>query len=339
MTGDRSPGMHAQASTSRRRLLAAVAAAPVLAGAGHAAAYARTVGAMGPPGRQRVQPVPTTEADWAGVAQALGRGGSMLRRTMYHTSFPRRDLRVISDGVTVQPGLALGTHVSFVRYADGSAMAMGDAVVTEDEMQRVIDAWQGHGIALTALHKHLLAQHPDIWWAHVHGHGRDAEALARGLRAGLDRTGTPPPAPPGPSSPIDLDTAGIEAALGTQGTVEDGIFTCVFVRRETVTSGSLVLPTGLGSTCAFLFQPVGGGRAALAGDFAMTANEVQNVLEVLRRGGIRLVELHNHHLDESPRLFFAHFWAVEDAVVLARTLRCAVDAANVEVPEGTVPAG
>ncbi|MEU3711683.1 DUF1259 domain-containing protein [Streptomyces catenulae] len=283
--------------------------------------------------------MPTREAEWAGVGRALGRGGNMLRGAIYHTGFPRRDLQVISDGVLVEPGLALGAHVSFVRYADGSAMAMGDVVVTEDEMQRAIDAWQAHGIALTALHKHLLAQHPDIWWAHVHGHGRDAEALARGLRAGFDRTGTPPPGSPGPSLPMDLDIAGIEAALGTRGTVEEGVFKCLFVRRETVRSGPLVLPAGLGSTCAFIFQPVGGGRAALAGDFAMTADEVQDVLAALRRGGIRLVELHNHHLDESPRLFFSHFWAVADAVTLARALRRAVDAARVEAPVGEVPAG
>ncbi|MER7026865.1 MULTISPECIES: DUF1259 domain-containing protein [Streptomyces] len=283
--------------------------------------------------------MPTVESDWGGVARALGRGGNMLRGTIYHTGYARRDLSVVSDGVLVRPGLALGAHVSFVRYADGSAMAMGDVVITEEEMQGAIDGWQAHGIALTALHKHLLAQYPDIWWAHVHGHGGDVEALARGLRAGFDRTGTPPPAPPGPSLPLELDTAGIEAALGTRGTVEDGVFKCLFVRRETVCSGPLVLPAGLGSTCAFIFQPVGGGRAALAGDFAMTADEVQSVLEVLRRGGIRLVELHNHHLDESPRLFFTHFWAVGDAVALARTLRRAVDAARVEAPEGEVPAG
>ncbi|MGW1840245.1 DUF1259 domain-containing protein [Streptomyces sp. NPDC002067] len=341
MTGDRPRPVSPQASPSRRRLLAAVAAAPVLAGAGSggAAAAGWSAGARESPGRRGIVPVPTTEADWAGVARALGRGGNMLRGTIYHTGFPRGDLSVVSDGVLVRPGLALGAHVSFVRYADGGAMAMGDVVVTEDEMQRVIDAWQAHGIELTALHKHLLAQYPDVWWAHVHAHGRDAEAIARGLRAGFDRTGTPPPGPPEPSLPLDLDTAGIEAALGTRGTTEDGVFKCLFVRREEVTGGPLVLPPGLGSTSAFIFQPVGGGRAALAGDFAMTADEVPDVLRVLRRGGIRLVELHNHHLDESPRLFFTHFWAVADAVALARVLRRAVDATNVEAPVGEVPAG
>ncbi|MFE3155264.1 DUF1259 domain-containing protein [Streptomyces sp. NPDC059221] len=338
MTGDRQQDPDdARAITSRRRVLAAAALAPVLTVASPAAtARALPTGAAGATGAghgKRVKPVPTDLNHWAGVAKALGREGNMLRDTTYHTGFPRRDLLVVSDGVVVTPGLALGTHVAFARYADGSTMVMGDVVVTEDELQHVIDAWQAHGIEQTALHKHLLAQTPDLWWAHVHGHGHDAVALARGLRAGFDRTGTPPPVAPDRSTPVDLDIARMDAALGAKGSVEDGLYKTIFVRRETVTDGHLILPPGLGSTSAFNFQPLGGGRAALSGDCVMLADEVPHVLKALRRGGIKLVELHNHHLSEDPRLFFTHFWAVDDGVRLARALRRAVDATDV-VPGG-----
>ncbi|MFB7531564.1 DUF1259 domain-containing protein [Streptomyces sp. NPDC056178] len=333
MTGDRQQDTHARAIPSRRRVLAAAALAPVLTAAGPAAARALPADMSGTRHTGRVEPVRTDLADWAGVAQALGRSGNMLRGTTYHTGFPRRDLHVVSKGVLVTPGLALGTHVAFVRYADGSTMLMGDVVVTEKELQRVTDAWQAHGIEQTALHKHLLAQIPDLWWTHVHAHGHDAVALARGLRAGFDRTGTPPAVPPGPVTTVDLDVAGMEAALGNKGSVEDGLYKILFVRRETIADGHLILPPGLGSSSAFNFQPLGGGRAALSGDCAMLADEVPHVLKALRRGGIELVELHNHHLAEEPRLFFTHFWAVGDGVELARALRPAVDATDV-VPSG-----
>ncbi|MFF2326762.1 MULTISPECIES: DUF1259 domain-containing protein [unclassified Streptomyces] len=323
--------------TSRRGVLAAAALAPVLTAAGPATARPLPTGTSETTGarhhRRRVQPVPTRLADWAGVARALGRTGDMLRGTTYHTGFPRRDLHVVSEGVVVTPGLALGTHVAFVRYADGSTMLMGDVVITEGELQPVSDAWQAHGIEQTALHKHLLAQTPDIWWTHVHAHGHDAVAMARGLRAGFDRTGTPPALPPGRPAPVDLDTVAMEKALGAKGSVEDGLYKVVFVRRETIADRHLILPPGLGSTSAFNFQPLGGGRAALSGDCVMLAHEVQHVLKALRRGGIKLVELHNHHLAEDPRLFFTHFWAVGDGVDLARAVRHAVDATNV-VPTG-----
>ena len=346
--GDQKQDTITRAFTSRRRVLTAAALAPVLGAAGPAVvAHALPSGTSRPagphaptrsgaPGRVaapqhdgRVAPVRSRLAEWAGVAKALGRGGNMLRGSIYHTGFPRLDLNVVSGGVRVSAGLALGTHVAFVRYADGSTMLMGDVAVTEAELQRVTDAWLAHGIQQTALHKHLLAQSPDIWWTHVHAHGYDAVSMARALRAGLDRTGTPPARPHPPSEPIDLDIAGMEAVLGTKGVVEGGLYKALFLRRETIAAGHLILPPGLGSTSALNFQPLGGGRAALSGDCAMLASEVTDVLKALRRGGIQLVELHNHHLAEEPRLFFTHFWAVGDGVALARAVRPALDATNV----------
>jgi hypothetical protein len=83
-------------------------------------------------------------------------------------------------------------------------------------------------------------------------------------------------------------------------------------------------------TTGINFQPVGTGKAAINGDFVMTAPEVQKVIQALRKGGISLVEVHNHSFTEQPRLFYAHFWAVDDGVTLATTLRTALDATNLQ---------
>ncbi|WP_112467335.1 DUF1259 domain-containing protein [Streptomyces triticisoli] len=311
-------------TTSRRRVLAAAALAPALTGV---SAGARALSA-GPGTRAPVEPVMTKLADWKDVGRVLGRPGDM-RRFMYHTGFPRRDLTVHSHGIRIHPALALGTHVSFVRYADHSTFLMGDAVVTERELQRFVDILQARGIMQTALHKHLLAHEPDIWWVHVHAHGHDPVAIARGLRAAIDSTGTPPPVPVTSPPRVDLDTAAIDAAMGVKGFADEEIYKCTFVRRETVVDGSVILPPGLGATTAVSFQPLGGGRAAISGDLVMIANEVQPALTALRRGGIELVELHHHNLTDEPRLFFVHYWAVGDAVRLAHALRQAVDTTNV----------
>ncbi|MFG2826987.1 DUF1259 domain-containing protein [Streptomyces sp. NPDC048434] len=321
-----------RAGTSRRRVLAAAALAPMLTGA-QTPARALPAGAAEARSRGLVEPVPTTLSDWTHVSDHLSPTGDMKRKVMYHTGLPRRDLKVVSRKIAVKPALALGSHVSFVRYADDSTLAMGDVVVTEDELQQFIDALHEHGIEQTAIHKHLLSQIPDLWWIHVHAHGKEPGPIARGLRAAFNRTGTPRPRPAAPPRPVNLDTAGIDAALGAKGSVDEGIYKCIFVRRETITDGHLVLPPGLGSTSAFNFQPLGGGRAAISGDCAMIAGEVQDVLVALRRAGAQLVELHNHGLRDEPRLFFTHFWAVGDGVKLARALRPAVEATNV-VPAG-----
>jgi len=324
MTDERQQDSRSPLTTSRRRVLAAAALAPVLSAA---PARAGTLSAQRED-HALVEPVMTKLADWADVGTAFGRAGDM-KRFMYHTAFPRRDLKVFSHGVLIDPALALGTHVSFVRYADGSTLLMGDVVVAESELQHFCDVLQQHGIMQTALHKHLLAHKPDVWWLHVHAHGHDPVAVARGLRAALDRTGTPPAEPAASSPPVDLDTTAIDASMGVKGITDGVIYKSTFVRRETVADGHLVLPPGLGSTTSVNFQPLGGGRAALSGDLVMIAGEVQPVLTALRRGGIELVEVHHHNLDDQPRLFFVHYWAVGDAVRLAKAVRKAVDTTNV----------
>ncbi|WP_028805130.1 DUF1259 domain-containing protein [Streptomyces sp. 142MFCol3.1] len=323
MADDRRQDTHSRPTTSRRRVLAVAALAPVLAGAPSEAHALSTRN-----GRAMAEPVLTKLADWADVGKALGRPGDM-KRFLYHTGMPRKDLTVFSRGVRINPTLALGTHVSFVRYTDHSTLLMGDAVVTECELQHFIDVLQDHGIMQTAIHKHLLAHEPDVWWVHLHAHGDDPVAVARGLRAAFACTGTPPAEPTVTSPPIDLDTAAIDAALGVKGYADEEIYKSVFARRETIADGHLILPPGLGATTSVNFQALGGGRAAISGDLVMTAEEVQPALVALRRNGVELVEVHHHNLTDEPRLFFVHYWAVGDAVKLAVGLRHAVDTTNV----------
>jgi hypothetical protein len=89
-------------------------------------------------------------------------------------------------------------------------------------------------------------------------------------------------------------------------------------------------PVGpMGVAEAIGFQPTGGGKAAITGDFVLTADEVNPVIKTLGSNGIEVTALHSHMLDEQPRLFFCHFWANDDAVKLAKGLRAALDKAAV----------
>jgi biotin operon repressor len=289
----------------------------------------QTTGSGSPqPQQHQQQPVATRDTDWAGVSQALGRPGT-LTDTVYRVPLVRRDLSITSQGVAIKPGLSLGGYATFTRYADTGLM-MGDLVVTETEVPKVIDALQAHGIELTALHKHLPEQSPPVWWIHVHAMG-DPVQLGQGLKAALDATAIPAPAPaPAVQPPVDVDTAGIDAALGRKGTPDGGIYKFTVARNQTITASNHVLPAGLGLTTSINFQSVGAGKAAINGDFTLTGEEINNVIAALRKGGIAIVEVHNHSLDEQPRLFYLHFWAVDDAVRLAKALRPALDTTNVK---------
>jgi carbonic anhydrase len=103
-------------------------------------------------GHSAVQPAATTEADWKPVADILGRSGQLKDdNTVYRVGFPRSDLSVVTQNVTVKPGLSLGGWTVFARYPDGSAMVMGDLVLTEAEVPKVTDALQAAVLSQTAL--------------------------------------------------------------------------------------------------------------------------------------------------------------------------------------------
>ena len=61
----------------------------------------------------------------------------------------------------------------------------------------------------------------------------------------------------------------------------------------------------------------------------MTAAEVTPVMRTLRDHNINVTALHNHMLDDEPRMFFMHFWANDDPMKLAMGVRAALDKINV----------
>ena len=87
----------------------------------------------------------------------------------------------------------------------------------------------------------------------------------------------------------------------------------------------MTIPTAMGSANAINFQPTGGGKAAITGDFLITGDEVNPMLRALRANGIEVTALHSHMLLEQPRVFFMHFWANDDAIKLAKGVRGALE--------------
>ena len=113
---------------------------------------------------------------------------------------------------------------------------------------------------------------------------------------------------------IELDTALIDRTLGAKGVVNGGVYQVSLKRAEaiTVNDAGMAVPDAMGSAEAINFQPTGDGKAAIAGDFVLTANEVNPVLRVLCENGIEVTALNNHLLNDEPRLLFMHFWANDD---------------------------
>jgi hypothetical protein len=272
------------------------------------------------------------KSDWKDVDEALGRAGTLLPGEVYKVSFPRSDLTVTLDGVTIKPALALGSWAAFKEINGGHVMAMGDLVLLESEVTPVMDALQKGGIEQSAIHNHLIGESPHVMYMHFDGHG-DAAALAHTLHDALALTKTPiGPAPPPPSTPpaIDLPTADLERIIGRPGKIAGGTYQFAVPRAEKIMEHGAEVPPSMGMSIPLNFQPSGNGHAAITGDFVLIATEVNSVIRILRKGGIAVTAIHSHMLEETPRLFFMHFWANDDAVKLATTLRAALDAMNVK---------
>jgi hypothetical protein len=264
------------------------------------------------------------QAQWEKVATALGKSGSEMPGEVYRIALPRTDLKVTVDGVDIKPGFALGGWVAF-KSMGPSSMVMGDLVLTETEINPVMSKLFEGGLTVTAVHNHLLRAQPATFYMHLAGQG-DPEKLASAVRAALAESKTPLTAASAAAQPaIDLDTAKLNDILGAHGNPNGGVLGYGIPRADPVTDEGMVVPPAMGTAIAINFQPVGGGRAAITGDFVLVADEVNPVLAAMRQHGIEVTALHNHMLDDQPRTYYVHFWAVDDAVKLAGGLRAALD--------------
>ena len=268
--------------------------------------------------------VTSASDDWTAVTTAIGRAGALQPDGVMKYSFPRNDMSVSLDGVTLKPALALGSWVAFKRLGSGNAMAMGDIVLTEAEVSQVISTLQQRKVFQTAVHNHLLRESPRVVYVHIEARGA-AAGIAAAIRSALDLTATPAPSSAAAGTAIDIDTATIRRTLGVAGKGNGGVYQVSVPRREPIRMEGEVVPPSMGVSTAINFQPTGSGRAAITGDFVMREAEVNRVIPILRAGQIAITALHSHMIGEEPRLYFMHFWANDDAGRLATTLRRALD--------------
>jgi len=265
------------------------------------------------------------EVDWQKVDDAFGRKPA-VSGDVHRYGFPRTDLTVTLDGVSIKPALALGGWLAF-KPMHGEAMVMGDLVLLETEVNPVMLKLIESGLEVTAVHNHLLRANPETFYLHVGGHG-DAAKMAAAIREALAASKTPPATPAATPPPaVDLDTAQLDQIIGVKGQPNGGVYQFAVPRRDPVTENGMPLsPAGpLGLANGFGFQPTGNGKAAITGDLVLTGDEVNPVVKALRENGIDVTAIHSHMLDEQPRLFFLHFWANDDALKLARGMRAALD--------------
>jgi hypothetical protein len=271
------------------------------------------------------------ETDWSVVDTILTRKAAVSGE-VHRYGLPRSDLNVTLDGVALKPGFALGGWIAFEPMGD-KAMMMGDLVLTESEINPVMSKLLAEGLQVTALHNHLLRANPPTFYMHVAGTGDPAQ-LARLVRTALEESKTPfdvkPPAEAAAASADTyFDATKVDAAIGHKGKANSGVYQFGIPRGDSIKMDGMAVPAAMGTAIAINFQPTGGGKAAITGDFVALSSELNPLITALRDNGIEVTAIHNHMVGEEPRAFFIHFWANDDAVKLANGLGAALKTLNV----------
>jgi hypothetical protein len=266
------------------------------------------------------------EPSWEAVDKVFGVTGKSLPGGVYRVGWPRTDLNVTIGGVKVEAGLALGAWAGFLRTGTGDeVMTMGDFVLLDPEVNPVVSALEGNGLEVTAIHNHLLNETPHVAYLHFSGHG-DAVTLAKGLKAALEKTKTPRASSGAKAEASAADQAifkRLQDALGHTGMMAGRILQVSVPRAEKIEEHGMEVPASMSMANPMNFQIVG-DRVATTGDFVLVASEVNPVIRELRAHGVDVTALHSHMLEESPRLFFMHFWAVDAPEKIGEGLKAAL---------------
>lgn len=261
--------------------------------------------------------------DTAGIDEALGRSGQKTGE-VYKLSFPRSDLHVSVNGVSIKPGLALGSWAAFAGTNE-KAMVMGDLVVLQGEINPVMKKLRDAGFEVTAVHNHLLDETPIVMYMHYMGEG-NAKQLATSLHEALAASKTPlgkPASPPADSS-TPAWVKSVQDAIGHQGTYKGGVLSFAVPRSAAITMNGMTITPAQGVAESINFQEAGAGKVATTGDFVLTADEVNPVISALQDNHISITALHSHMLKEEPRLFFMHFWGLGSSEAVGEGIKAAL---------------
>lgn len=263
--------------------------------------------------------------DWSSVDKVFGKKGS-LNGAVYKITFPRTDLNVTFDGKKIETALAFTSWIAFLNTPSGT-MIMGDLVLQDKEVPAVEQKLINNGIQITGIHNHILGETPVVKYMHFSGMG-DAVQLATGMKDALSASSTPLVSTSTSTPGNDIDWSKIEEILGYKGTKNGSIIQFGIPRKTAITEMGVEIPPYMGMATTINIQDAGDDKVFATGDFVLIGDEVSAVMNELIQNGITVTALHNHMIDETPRIFFMHYWGYDDAEKVASGLKKALGKGN-----------
>jgi len=263
-------------------------------------------------------------ADYAGALKTVGKQGD-FKDGVLKVNIPRSDLKVTVDGIAVPTPFGFGGWIALTKGSGGMDVMMGDLVLTEQEVNPVMSAVLQNGLEVTALHNHFFYDTPRIFYMHIHGHGMAADLATKIAPAiALIGKGSPAPGATGRALTGSLNTQRLVQIIGQAGEQSGEVYKITIARPDLPVKemgATINARMGLNTWAAFYGSDT---EAVVAGDIAMTANEVTPVLTALREGGIEVVAIHHHMTATEPAVYFLHYWGKGPAEKLATGVKAAI---------------
>ena len=122
--------------------------------------------------------------DWSAVEAILGSTGKKNGNLLQY-SFARNE-KLTESGMEIPAYMGMAIAINF-QMSDNKAAITGDFVLLDKEVNPVLKALTDNGIAVTALHNHMLYDNPRLFMMHFWAVD-DPGKLAKGLKAALDLT-------------------------------------------------------------------------------------------------------------------------------------------------------
>src|SRR6266542_874056 len=266
------------------------------------------------------------ELNTARIDELTGLKGKMNEKEgVYKVTFPRNDVKIVVDGWTMPPFMALGTWAAFTATQNG-AMVMGDTVLFEDEVNAAMSAALDNGLNVTALHNHFFFDEPKVYFMHIEGEGT-ADKLAAAVKKVYEAIKETRAANSQPKDSFGARslpeknsiTAGpLNEIFDFQGESKDGMVKFTIGRPAKMHGTDIDNDMGVNTWAAFAGSD---DNAVVDGDFAVTEDELQPVLKSLVKEKINIVAIHQHMTHEEPRIIFFHYWGRGAAKDLAQAVK------------------
>lgn len=269
--------------------------------------------------------VPFTNLDIASIERITGMKG-VEKNGEYKLTVPQNDLNVVVDGFKIIPFMGLGSWIAFTPCGD-SAMMMGDIILTETDIQPLQSEVIKQGLAITAIHNHFVRNHPNVVYMHIDGKGKVERlaAMAKSIFSKVKQVrGIDPKSAKSDSVVNMLNIQALDASLEAKGEMNKGVYKYTIGRPDVLlTEHGIPVSSFMGFNTWAAWQGTP-DKAAVCGDFAMLEHEVQPVIKALVENGIEVVAVHNHMVEETPKIFFLHYWGTGKADQLANGLKAAL---------------